>query len=246
MFSAISILILNISNFSCLMMINNDVEDKHEGDTQPFKVILRETLGNRIFRNVTILNVLCNVAMYFTIGFIAVYNTNDLMFSLVQIQIINIAANFFRMLVTKPIGNFSDKRSFVKGYELGMWLAAGGFVFCMFITPKTWYLIVPYTILHNCSIAGTSENSFNMIYNYVDSKYFAQAMALKNCLADIFGFGASVISGWILSCVQSNGNQILGIPIYGQQLLAGISLVGLVVAIIFARKVVEKQKITVQ
>ena len=246
LFSAISIFILNVSNFSCLLMIKNDVEDKHEGDTQPLKVIVRETLGNRNFRNVTILNVLYNIGIYFTVGFIAVYKTNDLMLSLVQIQIINIAGSFFRMLVTKPIGKFSDKRSFVRGYELGMWLAAAAFMINIFTTPNTWFLIILYTILYNCSIAGTSENSFNMIYNYVDSKYFAQAMALKNCIAGILGFGASVIAGWILSFVQANGNQIAGIPIYGQQLLSGISLVIVIFAIVFARKVVEKQHITVQ
>ena len=246
LFTAISILILNISNFICLMMIKNDTEDLHEGDTQPLKVVIRETLGNRSFRNVTFLNVLYNTGIHFTVGFIAVFKTSDLMMSLVQIEIIALAANFFRMLVTRPIGKYSDRHSFAKGYELGMWLAAAAFFVNIFTTPTTWVLVIVHTILYNCSIAGTSENSFNMIYNYVDSKYFAQAMALKNCISGIIGFGASIVGGWILAYVQANGNQIAGVPVYGQQVLSVLSFVVVMGAIVFSRKVVSKQSITVR
>ena len=127
-----------------------------------------------------------------------------------------------------------------------MWLAAAAFFVNIFTTPTTWVLVIVYTILYNCSIAGTSENSFNMIYNYVDSKYFSQAMALKNCISGIIGFGASIVGGWILAYVQANGNQIAGVPVYGQQVLSALSFVVVTGAIVFSRTVVAKQSITVR
>ena len=83
----------------------------------------------------------------------------------------------------------------------------------------------------------------NIIYSYVDSRYFVQASAIKNSVAGLCGFGASLLGGVILDAVQANGNQVLGIPIYGQQLLSGISAVILIVAIIFASRVLGKRSI---
>ena len=46
---------------------------------------------------------------------------------------------------------------------------------------------------------------------------------------------ASLVGGKILSAVQANGNMVLGIPVYGQQILSGISLVILCLGMLFRR-----------
>jgi len=246
LFIAVSILILNVCNFTSLMMIKKEDKSEHEGDREPIGVIIINTLGNKNFRNVITLTVLWEVAKYFTIGFIGVFKTNDLLMSVFLVQVINIFSNFIRMLISKPFGRYSDKHSFAKGMELGMLIAAGAFFVNIFTTPKTWYLIIIHTILYSCSFAGINQNSFNITYSYVDSKYITQAMAFKNSIGGICGFGASILAGKILSAIQAGGNTIFGIEVYGQQILSLISFGIVMVAIIFTRNVIEKQKIIVQ
>lgn len=246
LFIAISVLVLNVCNFVCLMMIKKEDASEHEGDNEPFSVILKNTIGNKNFRSIIILTVLWDVARYFTVGFLGIFKTNDLLISVFAIQLINIIANLARMAISKPFGRYSDKHSYAAGFKLALYLASGAFFINMFTTKSTWFLIVVYTILYNCSVAGTNQNSFNIAYSYVDSKYITQAMAIKNCIGGLFGFGASIVGGKLLDVVQANNNMVFGVHIYGQQILSGISFVVSFIAIVYIKKVIEKQKIMLQ
>lgn len=246
LFIASAILILNICNFTCLAMIKKEDASEHAGDTQPLSVIMKKTVGNKNFRSIIILTVLWDVARYFTVGFLGVFKTKDLMLSVFAVQLINILSNFARMAITKPFGRYSDKHSYAKGFKLALYLAGSAFFINIFTTQSTWFLIILYTLLYNCCIAGTNQNSFNITYSYVDSKYITQAMAIKNCIGGLFGFGASMLGGKILDIVQANNNTVLGIHVYGQQILSAISFVTVVVTIIYIKKVIEKQKVMLQ
>ncbi|MBR5156737.1 MAG: MFS transporter [Clostridia bacterium] len=246
LFITIAILILNISNFICLLMIKKEDKSEHKADNEPFSVVLKHTLGNKNFRNVVILTAIWNIARYFTVGFLGVYKTKDLMMSLFLVQIINIVSNAFRVFVSKPIARYSDRHTYAKGFELGLILELMAYIVLIFTTNKTWWLIIVFTILFNCSYAGTNQNSSNITYSYVDSKYIAQAMAIKNCIGGVFGFAASLLGGKVLDIIQSNGNMIFGIHIYGQQVLAGITVVMLIITLIFTKTVIAKQTVMKQ
>ncbi len=246
LFIAVCILIFNICNFICMVLIK---DESGEG-TDESSVTLRETIKyiskNRNFKNVIVMMVLCETARYFSIGFIGVFKTNDLHLSVLTIQIINILSSFVRMVLTRPFGKFSDKHSFAKGYRFGLYLMAGSFLTCIFVTPSTWYLIILYTALYTGAMAGTNMNSFNIVYSYVDKEYIAQAMAVKNCIGGLFGLGASLVAGKILSAIQASGNTVFGIHMYGQQFLSVISFILLLITILFTKHVVEKQTVMKQ
>ena len=246
LFLGIGILILNICNFVCLVMIKSDKEEERVGDRQPLKVILKNTLRNKNFRNVIIIGVLTGAANHFTIGFLGVFKTKDLTISLLTVQIINIVANFARILASRPIAKYSDRFSYAKGMELGFMLSAASFLMIMFTTKTTWYLIIFYQILHNCGVAGTNQNSYNIAYSYVDKKYITQAMSIKNCITGICGFASTIAGAGILSVIQANGNMLFGMHVYAQQVLAGITVAVYIIAIIYSRKVVGKQKVMIQ
>ena len=116
----------------------------------------------------------------------------------------------------------------------------------MFTTKTTWYLIIFYQILHNCGVAGTNQNSYNIAYSYVDKKYITQAMSIKNCITGICGFASTIAGAGILSVIQANGNMLFGMHVYAQQVLAGITVAVYIIAIIYSRKVVGKQKVMIQ
>lgn len=246
LFIAVSLLVLNVCNISCYLMIGKEREsDKAEEDIS-ILAVLKAVMTNKDFRNLVILTILWNMAMYFTVGFMGTFKTNDLMMSVFSVQVINIAANFARMLISKPMGRYSDKHSYAKGFKLGLYMAAVAFFINMFTTRSTWFLVVLYSILYSCCFAGTNQNSYNMTYSYVESKYITQAMAIKNSIGGICGFAASVLAGKILGHIQENDNQIFGMRIYAQQLLSAVSFVLVVIAIIFIKKVIEKQKVMIQ
>ena len=247
LFISAAIFILNVCNFISLACIKKDKPSADNSkNNSSLMLVLRETVGNKNFKSVIILTILWDVARYSSVGFLGVFKNKDLMMSVFLVQLINMIANITRVFISKPLGRYSDKNSFSKGFELGLWMAATAFFVNMFTTKTTWFFIIIYTILYNCSYAGTNQNSFNIVYSYVNSKYIVQAMAIKNCIGGLFGFAASILGGKILDAVQTNNNMIFGIHIYGQQILSAISFVITLIAIIFIRKVIEKQKILIQ
>lgn len=242
LFIAGLILVLNIGNLVSYLMIRKENGEWRYRKSQSYKVVLKNTVGNRDFQNVILVTILWNTANYFSMGFMGIFKTKDLLFSMVEVQGINVAASLLRIFISGPIGKFSDKHSCVKGFKLGLYLAMAAFLFGMLTTKSTRFLIVVHTLLYQCCLAGTNQNSFNMSYSYVEEEYITQAMAIKNSIGGICGFGASVIAGQVLNYVQKNGNQIGDIQIYGQQVLSMISLILVIITILFIKNVMDKNK----
>jgi Na+/melibiose symporter-like transporter len=246
-FAAIAIFIFCACDFICLMLIKNDIRTKEEKhNIVPVRKVLCHTLGNRNFRSVVILTILWDVARYTTIGFLGTYRLGELAYTVTAVQIINLVGHVGRFVVSKPFGRFSDKYTFARGIELALILAAVGFGAVIFTSPGSRLLIIVYTLFYSMSAAGTNANLLNITYSYVDEKYFVQASAIKNSIGGIFGFGASLIGSRILSGIQANGNQIFGFTIYGQQILAMISFVLLIISILYTHFVIAKQKVMLQ
>lgn len=246
LFIALSILVLNICNFISLALIKRDEPEQNLQENESVTKVIKKLMANKSFKSVIVLTVLWDVARYFSVGFLGIFKYKDLLMTAFLVQVINIIASVARMFVSKPFGRYSDRTSFSKGFKLGLCLAAASFFVNIFVTKSTWVLIIVHTVLYNCCMAGTNQNSFNIVYSYVDSQYITQAMAIKNCIGGLFGFGASLIGGKILEIIQSNGNMVFGVHIYGQQILAVISFAVTVVAIIYTQKVIEKQKVMIQ
>lgn len=247
LFIAIAVLIFFVCDLAMLLLMKNEIKPRQEKEESvPMRVILKNTLGNKSFRNIIILAILWNCARYITVGFLGTYKTEDLAYTMTVIQVINIAACLARALISKPFGKYSDKRTFAKGIELGLVIAAVAFFSGIFATPETRFFIIVHTVLFHVCMAGVEGNFVNVTYSYVDSRYFAEASAIKNCISGVFGFGASLIGGKILATVQANNNTLFGYTVYGQQILFAISFVLILCAILFAHFVVGKQKVMIQ
>ena len=248
-FMMIAILAFTISalDIICLFLIKEEsLQPVNNGERKHFKDIIQNTLGNKNFRSVILFTVVYNMAVYTTNGFLGTFKVKDLLISVFVIQIFNITGNVTRMAVSRPLGRFSDKHSFAAGMSVALAVLAAAYLTLVFTTPKTWPLIAVYTILHAVAIAGLNQNSFNIAYSYVDKNYITEALAIKNCVGGLFGFGASFVGSRILKCVQTNGNRVLGVNLYGQQLLGGISCVLVLVAFVIMVFVVGKQKVMKQ
>lgn len=247
-FAAIAIFVFSLCDFVTLMLIKNDVKPKASGeDRVHMSEIIKNTLGNRNFISVVVLTILWDVSRFIVVGFMGTYKNS--LYALGTIQIINISGNLMRALLSRPIGKYTEKRTFAKGIELGLIIAATAMLVNVFTTPKTAFLVIIYTVLYSVCMAGVSGNITNITYSYVDSRYFAEASAIKNSIAGLFGFGASLVGGRILSFFQTNQESIaetVGFTVYGQQVLSAISFVLFVITILFTHFVVSKQKVMIQ
>lgn len=244
LFLAISIFICAASCFVCIFLVKkraDHIAEEPNAKSAPLKVVLKNTLGNKNYRNVVIMSSMMHVSRYLTLGFMGTFKTKDLLLSVTIVQVINMVANFMRLVFSKPFGRYSDKHSFASAITLGLTIAAVGFAANMFTTPSWIWGIVIFTICYNVSLAGINQNESNIIYNYVETEYFSQALAIKTSISGVLGFGASLVGSFILSFVQNNSNTFLGIPMYGQQLLSALSLLMTIATIVFLKLVIEKQ-----
>ena len=240
LFVAVAGLIISVCNFISLALIRR-VQSTEAQHRRSMREILANTLGNAAFRHVVLLTVLFDVGRYLTIGFMGIYKVKELMLTVGTVQIINIVGNLARFFLSKPFGRYADRTSYARGMELALCIAGLGFFLNMFSQPSAKIFVVLFTVLYAVSAAGTNQNSLNIVYSYVPMEYFVPACAIKNSIGGVCGFLASLLGARILSAVQENGNMLLGVPLYGQQLLSALSFVVIAVAVLYVHFVIEKQ-----
>lgn len=235
----------SLANLICLLRIGSE-EKRRGAAVQRPAAVWKHILGNRAFVHVIVMISLWYIGAYLTVGFMGTYKTTELALSLGVIQIINVAASLSRILVSGPFGRYSDRTSYAKGYRTALLCMAAAFAVNIFTVPERKWLVFLYTMLYQVGSAGTGQNGENMCYNYVDREYIVSAMAIKNCIGGLLGFGASLIGSRILAAVQERNSQIFGVRIYGQQLLSALSCMFMIAAFFYAKYVVEKQERVIQ
>lgn len=250
LFIAITMFILNVCNFISLVMIKKDSEATYRENKEKFEPTFRDVFNN-VMRNKNFISVIIMTACwytgrYMTIGFLGSFKTKDLLIGVGLAQVINIIGNIMRAVLSKAFGEFSDRRSYAVGMKYGLLLELLSYVVIIFTTQKTWWLMFLYALFSSVGMAGTQQNSFNITYSYVDSRYIVQAMAIKNSIGGLCGFIATLFAGWILDLVQKCGNKVFGVPMYGQQLLACISVIIMAFVILYIKNVIEQQERKIQ
>ncbi len=242
LFLAITVLVLTSFNFICLMLIGG----KNSGNTQksnpPFSKIIANTLKNRNFRRIVVLTILQYTALYTTIGFMGVYKIGILGFSVAAVQIINIVANICRAVVSAPFGRFSDRHSYAVGMKVAMGLLAAAFFINIFSAPQTKWFVIIFSVLHCVSLAGSNQNSFNIVYDYVENDCIVQALAVKNCIGGVCGFLASLIASRLLAVIGEEGISVFGLTVYGQQILSAISAAVALSAVFYTKYKIENNR----
>ena len=239
---AAAIFSLNLCCFVCLCLIRRET-DRDAETRKPLREVMGILLRNRDFLHIVVLSCIWEAARYLSVGFLGTYKTEDLAFTVGTVQVINMAANLCRFAVSKPFGRYSDRTSYAHGFRLSLLLAAAGFAVGALTSPSSRWLIVLFTVLYNVSLAGSNQNSFNMTYSYVEPEVMVQAMAVKASVGGIVGFASSIAGSRILASVQAAGNRIGGVPVCGQQILCALSLLLTLAAFVYAKKVVEKQRV---
>ena len=254
-FAACGICIFSLCDFICLLLIKGERDDELEAEPvalAPMREVVRGTLGNKSFLTVVLLACLWNGAVYSTVGFLGTYrlNPHELALTVGGVQLINMLGNLCRFAISRPFGRYADKHSYASAIKLAMLMGILAFAVAAVTTPgnavKVWVLVILFSLLYHGCNAGTSANLINIIYNFVDERFFVQAIALKNSIAGLFGFLISLLAGRLLAYIQENGNSFLGLHVYGQQVLSVISILFLIGSIALLHFVIAKQHRRIQ
>ena len=236
-------------DFLCLMLMKNRITaPPQKQNIVPLWKVIKILFTNRGFVCVLIATVLWQSAHYFILGFMGTYELGELALGVGFVQIIKNSGVLARFVMTRPIAKYTDKRSYAKGLALGMTITSTAYLINVFTSPNLWWFVIIYTVLNGIGNAGTGQNFQNICYSYVEEQYFVQASAIRNSVGGVFGFLAALAGGKILSAVQAvdparGSIELFGIELYGQQLLSAIAFLLAVLAVLFVRFVLEKQRI---
>lgn len=179
---------------------------------------------NKKVMSVIFINVIWYVASHCATPFYGVYQVNQLNFSMRFISILSIIYAIVRSIVSPYMGKLADKRGFVKMAFLCFGIAMLGFLACAFATPSNGRILFSvYNVLSAVSMAGINSAILNMVFGYAPAEIRSQAIALNQALCGVCGFLATCAASGLVDCIQANGNRILGITMYPQQVMSVIA-----------------------
>ena len=242
---AVCMAVFSLCDLICLLLIKNEPV-KEKSQREPLLPALKFVFTDKSFLSVLLVQCAFNAAVYSTIGFMGTYKQAELMYSVGQIQIINVAGVICRFAVSRPFGRFSDRHTYHNGILLGLILMSLGFFINVFTAPGTRWLVIVYTLLYSIACAGTSQNFNNITFSCVPDKYFVHATVIKNSIAGVVGFLATLVSGKLMDHIQKGDNTFLGLHVYSQQVQSAISvlLLGITVLLLVnAKRSLKKQRL---
>jgi len=97
-------------------------------------------------------------------------------------------------------------------------------------------MFILYYVLHGIALGGINSALINLIFDYVPLEKRADSLAVTQALAGVTGFVTTLLISPLVAHIQNNGNTVLGMPIYAQQLVTFFAFLFSVAAIIFIRK----------
>lgn len=89
-------------------------------------------------------------------------------------------------------------------------------------------------------MAGINSGLMNIVFDYSKEENTTILLGVTTSIGGICGFVASLVGGKILGEIQNNGNSLLGIEVYGQQILSFISFVGIICIVLYMKLIISK------
>lgn len=202
-----------------------------------------------IFKDKDIMKVIF-VSVFWTISthvctpFFGTYQVKELGFSMQYVATLSILSSVARIPCSFIFGRYADKTSFARMLKICFMVAGLAFLFAVFATPSNGKLFFAiYTMLYGASMGGINSAQINLIFDYVDPYQRSDALAVKQTIYGICGFVSTLVFTPLFNYIQSTGNNIFGMHIYPQQLLAAISFVLIIMLVFYIDKIILKIKV---
>ena len=211
--------------------------------THSIKAGFSMLLGNRKLQAAVMVSVLYNVAAYTIRPFLGTYEIHELGFSLAFVSVLTAVGSVSRIVISRRWGRYADKRGFAVMVEKCFLILGAAWLCVAFVTPSIGKWLMPlYGILNGIAMGGINSAMTNLIYDYVPREQCADAIAVTQAISGVAGFVTTLVASPIVTYIQSCENSLWGVPVYAQQVLAAIALVITVIAVVFTRMTLIKNK----
>ena len=202
---------------------------------------LKKLLGNKPLLCVIGVSTIWYVANYMTLPFYGSYRINELGFTMTFCSILSIAYSIVRSCFSTPMGRLADKKGFANMLSVCFSIQGLAYLAITFAMPATGKIAYPiYYILHAIAMAGINSAQINLIYDYVDVELRTSALALSHTISGLCGFLVTLAISPLVTHIQNNGNTVLGIPMYAQQLLSLFGMAMMVLVILYIKFVLKR------
>ncbi|MBO5197733.1 MAG: MFS transporter [Lachnospiraceae bacterium] len=203
---------------------------------------IAEVIRNKNVLRVTVIFILYHIAIGASHPFYGTYQIGELGFGLQFVSLLSIISSIVRIIVSKFWGYYADKKSFAAMMEKCFAVLALSMLSVVFAVPANGnVMFVLYYIFNGIALGGINSALTNLIFDYVQPQQRADSLAICQAFSGLAGFLTTLAVSALVSRIQGNGNYVLGIPIYAQQLISLIGVGCIVIALIYIRLVIMRK-----
>ena len=237
--SAVVIFLLMIVNMTSLFFtVEKELPQPEKKD---MKQIISELVHNKGVRSVIVVFVLYYISSGIAAPFYGTYQIGELGMSLKFISAITILGSVSRISVSKFWGRYADKNSFAAMVEKCFLFFGLSQVCVIFSGAKTGNVMFTlYYIFNGIAFGGLNSALMNLVFDYVPMDKRADSFAITQAIAGLVGFFSTLCISPLVTLLQQHPINLLGLPIYAQQIITAIALIFTVLSIIYVRKVLMK------
>ncbi len=241
---AATILILAVIHMASLVLIKES-DDEKTGEEQhvSFKEAMVKTFANKALVKIILIDIIWQFSSKLSMAYYGVYKINDLGFTMKYIAFLSLLSSISRIAFSRYFGKLADKYSWRKMLYICFCIATFSFFINIFTVPENgkWMFAI-YSCLHAISMAGINSGLMNIIFDYVPREDRAPALGIKSAIGGTVAFLSTFLGGYIIHSVQSAGNKVAGVTVYGQQILSAITFVLCIGLLVYMKLVVGKME----
>ena len=226
------------------MIFTPEPEIVSEGEEKPRTSILQtlpKILQNKKLMAVVPMFILYYIAKDVAFPFFGTYQNNELSFSLQLVSILTLIGSVARIAVSRFWGKYADRNGFVRMLLWTFVFLALGYLSTALATPKTGLVTFAlYYIFNGIASGGINSALINLVFDYTAPEQRSDSLAICQAVSGVVGFLTTLAASPLITRIQENGNRVLGIPLYAQQLVSIIALIICGIAIYYIYKALPR------
>lgn len=205
---------------------------------------IKDAFTNRKFRKAFTIQCLYTFAFYICAPFNASYQIKDLSLPYTFIMLIAFIANLYRIYITPKMGRLADRLGMARMLRYTLFCLGLNFLAMAFTIPVNAYpMTILATILSSTAWSFVGIGLFGVQLDFFQSDKRMVWLTITSSLSGILGFLISILGGVLLDILQKSNRNILGVPIYAQQVLNLIGFIIILLAVYYIRYHMETEKI---
>ena len=234
---ALTMLVLMIGH-SLTMIFSVEKEQPISNKKESIGEILA-TFKNKGVILVAVVFVLWNIASNSTKPFLGTYMLNTLgLEDWFRIGFLPAISAIARIIASIILGIYADKKSFSKMVSICFGIAGLSFLTITFCSPSFgtangYIMFSLHYILYGIAMGGINSSLINLCYDYAPVEKRVGALAITQAISGVIGFLVAALFGLLVDKIQANGNSLLGLNAYAQQVVSVIGVIFSCLAMIY-------------